>query len=256
MITVLKILVVLFLIVLVIIMVFKPRKKEGFVLPDHFKDLLEDYIAFYRHLDEQNKKHFIERLEKFFTSVKITGVNAEVEDMDRVFIGAAAIIPVFYIRDWEYVHLKEVLVYPGNFNHDFEQRGTERDVLGMVGTGALQNVMILSKWELRHSFINEHSGRNTAIHEFVHLVDKMDGTFDGVPEILLERKHVPRFAALLQELMQRIREGRSAMDFYATTNPVECFAVLCEYFFMQPAYVQQESPELYQYLRQIFRTPD
>ena len=87
--------------------------------------------------------------QNFLSAVKITGANAEVEDLDRVLIGAAAVIPVYYIPDWEYVNLKEILVYPGNFNTDFEQQGHERMISGMVGTGHLQNVMILSKWELR-----------------------------------------------------------------------------------------------------------
>lgn len=255
MIAVLQILVVLLLIVIIIIIVFKPRRKEGFVLPESYKELLHDYISFYRQLDETEKKHFESRLEKFYTSVKITGVNADAEDLDKVLIGAAAIIPVFYIRDWEYVNLREVLLYPGNFNQDFDQHGTNRDVLGMVGTGALQNVMILSKWELRQCFMNVHSNRNTAIHEFAHLVDKMDGTFDGVPEIILERKHVPRFTALLDEVMQQVRNGVTDIDPYAATNPVECFAVLCEYFFTQPERFQQMQPPMHDMLRRIFRMP-
>lgn len=255
MITVLQILVVLLLIVIILVMVFKPRKKESFVLPEHYKDLLQDYVSFYHNLEENGKKHFEERLEKFYTAVKISGANAEVEDLDRVLIGAAAVIPVFYISDWEYVHLKEVLVYPGNFNVDFDQHGNNRSVLGMVGTGALQNVMIISKWELRQNFINATTNRNTAIHEYAHLVDKMDGTFDGVPEILLERKYVPHWKNLLQQTMQQIANGHSDIDHYATTNEAECFAVLCEYFFTQPLLFKNNHYELYQVMQRIFRTP-
>src|SRR5205085_835037 len=132
----------------------QPRRKKQFVLPEGYRELLEQYVHFYAQLSEQRKKHFEERLLKFLDSVKISGANAAVEDLDRVLIGAAAIIPVFNIWDWEYVHLKEILVYPGNFNIEFDQYGMERHVLGMVGTGAMQNVMIISKWELRESFIN------------------------------------------------------------------------------------------------------
>ena len=72
--------------------------------------------------------------------------------------------------------------------------------------------------------------RNTAIHEFVHLIDKMDGTLDGVPELLLERKYVHRWKTLLEQTAQDIRNGRSDMDAYGATSPVECFAVMAEYF--------------------------
>jgi MtfA peptidase len=252
MVTVLKILIVLFLIVLIILFAYRPKRKHSFTLPEHFRDLLLDYVRFYAALDEDAKKLFEERFRKFLSAVKITGVNAEVEDLDRVLIGAAAIIPVFYIRDWEYVHLREILVYPGNFNMDFEQQGNERMVTGMVGTGALQNVMILSKWELRQGFINGHSQRNTAIHEFVHLVDKMDGTFDGVPEILLERKYIPRWKQLVENIMEETRNGKTDIDAYATTNAVECFAVISEYFFEQREMFKERHPELNEMMETVF----
>lgn len=252
MLLIIKYLVVLFLVVLLIFLAFQPRRKKQFVLPDNYRQILEDYVHFYAQLSDIRKKHFEERLLKFLASVKISGANAEVEDMDRVLVGAAAIIPVFNIWDWEYVQLKEVLIYPGNFNIDFDQYGMERHVLGMVGTGALQNVMILSKWELREGFINRQTKRNTAIHEFVHLVDKMDGTIDGVPEILLERQYVPEWKQLLQQTIQEIQAGHSDIDLYAATNAAECFAVMSEYFFEQPEQFSIHHPVLYAMMQRIF----
>ena len=186
-------------------------------------------------------------------ATKITGANAVIEDLDRVLIGAAAVIPVYYINDWEYVNLREVLVYPGNFNTEFEQEGHERMISGMVGTGHLQNVMILSKWELRQGFINSQSNRNTALHEFIHLVDKMDGTLDGVPELLLERKYLAQWKQLIDQTMLDVRNGVSDIDAYAATSPVECFAVISEYFFEQPEAFQANHPELNTLLQRIFR---
>jgi MtfA peptidase len=252
MITILQIIFVLALLVLIIVLVFKPRRTEVFAMPDHYRELLQDYVPFYTALDEEGQKHFETRLQKFLSAVKITGANADVEDLDRVLIGAAAIIPVYHIPDWEYVNLREVLVYPGTFNMDFEQHGHERSISGMVGTGAMQNVMILTKWELRQGFINSQSHHNTAIHEFVHLIDKMDGTLDGVPELLLERKYVSKWKELLDKTMDGIRRGESDIDPYGATSAVECFAVIAEYFFKQPDSLQERHPELYEMLRRIF----
>ena len=252
MITILQILFVLALLVLIIVLVFKPRRTEAFAMPDHYRDLLQDYVPFYTHLTEEGQKQFETRLQKFLSGTKITGVNAEVEDLDRVLIGAAAIIPVYFVPDWEYVNLHEVLVYPGNFNLDFEQHGHQRSISGMVGNGPLQNVMILTKWELRQGFINGESQHNTAIHEFVHLIDKMDGTLDGVPKILLEKKHVARWRILLENTIQDIRSGRSDINPYGATSPVECFAVVSEYYFKQPQLFEERHPELHDMLRRIF----
>ncbi len=253
MITVLQIMFVLALIVTGILLVFKPRRQPVFHLPENFRDILHDYVTYYTLLAEDEKNKFEQRLEKFLSGVKITGANAEVEDLDRILIGAAAIIPVFRIADWEYINLREVLLYPGNFNTDFEQHGTERTISGMVGTGHLQDVMILNKWELRQGFINT-ANRNTAIHEFVHLIDKMDGTLDGVPEILLDRKYVQYWKQLLQRTMNEIRSGISDIDHYGATSEVECFAVLSEYFFEQPEAFAHNHRELNEMMKKIFRT--
>jgi Mlc titration factor MtfA (ptsG expression regulator) len=252
MITLLQVFFSLLIIILIILFVFQPRRKEGFSLPENYQELLNSYVRFYLTLDEEGQKRFDEKLKKILSSVIIRGANAEVEDLDRVLIGAAAVIPVYNIPDWEYVNLKEVLVYPGNFNTDFEQHGSERTVSGMVGTGAMQNVMIISKWDLRQGFINSNSQNNTAIHEFVHLIDKMDGTLDGVPELLLERKYVPQWKELLEKTMEEIRQGKSDINPYGATSAVECFAVIAEYFFEQPDVFEKYHPELNEMLKKIF----
>jgi len=113
-------------------------------------------------------------------------------------------------------------------------------------------MMILSKWELRQCFINSNSYRNTAIHEFVHLIDKMDGTLDGIPEILLQRKWLPQWQQLMDATMEVIRRGESDIDIYAATSPVEFFAVVAEYFFEQPDVFRSNHPELNEMMQRIF----
>jgi MtfA peptidase len=80
----------------------------------------------------------------------------------------------------------------------------------------------------------------------------MDGTLDGVPELLLERKYVARWKELLDITMAQIRTGHSDINPYAATSPVECFAVISEYFFEQPEVFQSGHPELNEMLRRIF----
>src|SRR5215207_4448650 len=124
MVVALQIFFVLLLIVLIILFVFQPRQKKPIAWPDNYRDLLNDYVSFYFHLDDEEKKKFEDKFQRFLSAIKITGANAAVEDLDRVLIGAAAVIPVYFIPDWEYVNLREILLYPGNFNMDFEQHGT------------------------------------------------------------------------------------------------------------------------------------
>jgi Mlc titration factor MtfA (ptsG expression regulator) len=123
----------------------------------------------------------------------------------------------------------------------------------MVGTGALQHVMIITKWQLRQGFINSNDAHNTAIHEFVHLIDKMDGTMDGVPEIILERKYVQQWKQLMNTTIDQMKHYGSDIDFYGATNTVEFFAVISEYFFEQPDLLKANHPELYAMLERIYK---
>ena len=252
MVTVLQIAFVLGLIILITLFVFEIRIKEIVLLPDDYKILLNDYVKFYQQLDDDEKKKFEDRVQHFLTAVRITGVNAEVEDMDRVFIGAAAVIPVFAFPDWQYVNLHEVLVYPGTFNQDFDQAGWDRYITGMVGSGAMQHVMIISKWQLRQGFINNADTHNTAIHEFAHLIDKMDGTMDGVPEIILERRYISRWVSLMNATTQQMKNYGSDIDMYGATNHAEFFAVISEYFFERPDLLKANHPELFEMMERIF----
>lgn len=242
------------LIVLIILFVFRVSIAKNIVLlPENYKELLADYVKFYRNLGEDAKGKFEKRVEHFLSAVKITGVNAVVEDLDRLLIASGAIIPVFAIPDWQYINLHEVLLYPGAFNEDFDQAGSDRPFGGMVGNGAMQHVMIITKWQLRQGFINNHDTNNTAIHEFVHLIDKMDGTMDGVPEIILERKYVVDWKNLMDTTMAQMRMYGSDINMYGATKPVEFFAVISEYFFEQPDLLKANHPALYEMLERIYK---
>ena len=242
------------LILLIILFVFRiSMTKDVVLLPENYRELLTDYVKFYRNLDDDAKLKFEKRAEHFLSAVKITGVNAVVEDLDKLLIASGAIIPVFGIPDWQYINLHEVLVYPGAFNQDFDQAGDDRPIAGMVGTGAMQNVMILTKWQLRQGFINDRSTRNTTIHEFVHLIDKMDGTMDGVPEIILERKYTAQWKNLVDTTIGQMRMYGSDIDMYGATSPVEFFAVISEYYFEQPEQLKANHGELYEMLERIYK---
>jgi len=221
-------------------------------LPLQLKEILIAEVPFYEQLSEENKILFEERAKQFLTQVKITGVKTSVEDIDRVLIAASAIIPIFNFPGWQYRNLHEVLLYPDSFDHEFEQQGADRNILGMVGSGALNHVMILSQFELRQSFTNKTGKNNTAIHEFVHLVDKTDGDIDGVPEVLLSKKYIVPWLQLMQKEMELIRDDRSDINPYGLTNEAEFFAVVSEYFFERPALLKEKHPDLYELLLKIF----
>src|SRR5262245_24326115 len=203
---VLQAILVLALIGLVFSLILRRKKKTLMPgpIPGNYQKILTDQVPFYQQLDQARKDEFEKRVQHFLATTRITGVKTSVEDLDRVLVAASAVIPIFNFPGWEYVNLHEVLLYPGSFDHEFQQEGSHRSIIGMVGSGALNHVMILSQQELRQAFINKSGKTNTAIHEFVHLVDKTDGTIDGVPEFILERKYILPWLQLMRKEIELI----------------------------------------------------
>ena len=70
---------------------------------------------------------------------------------------------------------------------NFQTSGQNRNILGMVGTGYMDKKMILSQTALRQGFLNETDKKNTAIHEFIHLIDQADGQIDGIPKCAIRK---------------------------------------------------------------------
>ena len=66
--------------------------------------------------------------------------------------------------------LDPALLRPGRFDRDPTEHAGETNVLGMVGTGAMNRVMILSKPDLLRGFRNPSDKQNVGLHEFAHLV--------------------------------------------------------------------------------------
>jgi MtfA peptidase len=245
---------IIFILAILYSVKFLQKKKTGITdpVPVQLVKILEEQVPFYQQLNKNKQTEFEERAAHFLTLVKITGVKTIVEDVDRILIAASAIIPIFNFPGWEYQNLHEVLLYPNSFDHEFEQQGKGRNILGMVGSGALNHVMILSQFELRQAFTNKTGKDNTAIHEFVHLVDKTDGEIDGIPESLLDKKYIMPWLQLMQQKIKEIMDDRSDIDPYGATNEAEFFAVVSEYFFERPAMLKEKHPELYELLVKIF----
>lgn len=242
------------ILLILLALLLRTRKKEIILipLPENYKTLLNDNVAFYRWLNESEKISFESRVQHFLSSIKITGVNTTVEDIDRVLIGASAIIPIFAFDNWEYINLNEVLLYPETFGENFKIEGANRTVMGMVGSGPMQQVMILSKHALRQGFSNTSDKSNTAIHEFVHLVDKTDGDVDGIPEVLMSNQYVLPWIDLAHKKIKEIMKNRSDINPYGATSKAEFLAVVAEYFFERPDLLKKKHPELYNILEAIF----
>jgi len=236
-----------------IIFGLKLKRKNKVVLSVNFRHLLNDNVAFYRSLSDTDKLRFEEKIKDFLSYVKIYGVSTDIDELDKLLVASSAVIPIFGFDNWHYYNLRYVLLYEDSFNSEsFSTSDFESNIWGMVGTGALQQMMILSKPALRLGFKNETGMYNTGIHEFVHLLDKADGAIDGIPEQLMRKQYTIPWLNMMNEAIEEIKQGNSDINPYGATSRTEFFAVAAEYFFQRPDLFKENHPELFALMEKIF----
>jgi len=242
--------------VVLVFILFIPKSffKAKVVLPIGFREILFSNVAYYRLLNDADKIRFEKKIKDFLSYVKIDGVNTKVEPIDKMLIGCSAVIPIFGFENWRYYNLRYVLLYEGTFDKEnFSTTSFERNTLGMVGSGAMQQKMILSKPALREGFLNTGEIYNTGIHEFVHLLDKADGSADGVPEQLLSKEQIIIWNKIADKAIEKIKSGESDINPYGATNKTEFFAVASEYFFQRPDLLKENHLQLFEMMKEIFK---
>ena len=220
-----------------------------------WRDFLNEEVQFYRSLNPEEKRTFEDRVLQFLNTTEITGIQTEVMIQDCLLIGASAIIPIYSFPKWEYYNLQEVLLYPAHFDfeHNIGQKVEDAAILGMVGFGYMEGKMILSRKALHLGFENEEDKRNTAIHEFVHLIDKADGRIDGILNHLTQPEYIVPWINLIDRKISEIINNESDIAKYGATNRAEFLAVISEYFSERPRLLEKNHPELYEILEKIFR---
>lgn len=216
------------------------------------QSILENKVPLYVSLNDAKRALFTERVEYFLKTTRVSAEKgADVSDEDRVLVAASATIPLIHFETWAYENLDEVILYPDYFDERFDVENKGRNVAGMVGTGVLNHKMILSLPALRGGFARGGES-NTAIHEFVHLIDMADGDVDGVPEYLIPRELIDPWLKEMDKTIREIQAGKSDIRDYATTNDAEFLAVTTEYFFKKPKDLKKDHPNLYALLDEIY----
>ena len=146
-----------------------------------------------------------------------------------------------------YDRLTELVLYPDRY----ARPGQEGVYLGEAHSWG---TVVLSWRAVEDGLAAPHDGHDTTIHELAHVLDRIDGSFDGVPDLhhlkdykLWQRTLSHYFAALREDPEQGVvRE-------YGALNPAEFFAVATEMFFEKPRTLYRAAPDLYQVLRRFYR---
>ncbi|MPR32090.1 M90 family metallopeptidase [Salmonirosea aquatica] len=228
-------------------------KRRHPVFSNSWRAILEDKVSFYQTLTASDKARFEKEILYFINRITITGVEMEIDDTDRLLVASSAVIPLFGFPELRYRNISEVLLYKGTFNADNQTEGEARNILGKVGSGTMNRLMILSLPALHQGFENEKSKNNVGIHEFVHLIDKADGVTDGIPENLMQKQYVLPWLQLVHREIEKIKENESDINPYGATSEVEFLSVASEYFFNQPDLFAEKHPDLYELMTKMYR---
>jgi Mlc titration factor MtfA (ptsG expression regulator) len=220
--------------------------------PKKWQAILSEKVNFYRNLDGQQRMQFEADIQRFLGTIRISGVQVNVGLADRLLIASSAVIPLFGFPAWSYQNLDEVLLYPGSFDRDYVINSKKEVITGMVGSGAMEGKMILSKPSLHLGFDIANDKKNVGIHEFVHLFDKETGAIDGIPPGFEERAYSLPWLDFVQKKTNEIIANKSDINDYGATNRQEFFAVASEYFFERPHLLMDKHPKLYDTLTKVF----
>ncbi|MDX2361250.1 MAG: zinc-dependent peptidase [Crocinitomicaceae bacterium] len=224
------------------------KREPDRAFPHQWRTILEERIEFYNRLSRVKKTEFERRVHIFLLNVQITGVDTEVTHTDRILVASGAIIPIFGFDNWHYVNLEEVQLHPNKF----QIPESTKMASGLVGWGAMEGKMMLSRKGLEHGFYDQTDQKNVAIHEFIHILDKQDGQMDGMLEQVMNEVDIMPWLHIINHKMNEIHNGQSSIRDYGAANKAEFLAVVSEFFFEGPEKMRSEHPGLYSALNSFF----
>lgn len=217
--------------------------------PETWLPYLHERVPFYRELDPELGRRFLDYLKIFAWEKHFIGAGGMVvTDEVKVVISAAAVRLVLYLDLSLYDRLTELVVYPGHYTHP--------DKDGVVfGEAHAWGTVVLSWDAVLSGLANPSDGHDTATHEFAHVLDRVDGEFNGTPE-LRKSGHYRPWAEVMSGHYLKLRQGkqhqRRVLREYGATNEAEFFAVATESFFEKPRQMKKRTPDLYDELKRFY----
>lgn len=213
---------------------------------------LDRHIPFYHSLIKNDKRIFEDRIGLFLAEIKITQIGKEIPDKEVcLYVASSAIIAFWGLPYWNYSSLSEVLVYPDNFSNENEINRSGEIQEEVHHGGLMNSTMILSLRSLIQGFSIQNDGKNVGIHEFSHLLDKEDGSMDGVPYMIHPNDQI-QWYKLIEGEINAIKKGKSDINQYGGISEVEFFAVLMEYYREKPAMLMKKHKVLYDFIHSKF----
>ncbi|MEA1888578.1 MAG: M90 family metallopeptidase [Pseudomonadota bacterium] len=188
--------------------------------------------------------------EKHFTGA----AGMELTEKMLVQIAAQACLLILNRNFSDFDGWHEIIVYPDAFIVEYEhidEAGVIHSAERTLGGEAWGRGPVILSWVDADPDRQKtrHFGSNVVLHEFAHKLDMLNGVANGMPVLNndMKREDWTRiFSHAYDRLLRELEHGRHvSIDPYAGQSPAEFFAVVSEYFFMAPEYLNKHYPGIY-----------
>jgi Mlc titration factor MtfA (ptsG expression regulator) len=215
--------------------------------PEPWRIVLREWCDHYNRLPDDLRARFENDVRILLSEKPITGVGVEVIDELRLLVAASAATLSLGWPDYDWEQLNEVLLYPDDFDRDYEFGEDD-----LSGEAHPWGTVILSVPALCQSYRDPDDAYHVGFHEFAHLLDLEQTHFDGIP-LGLDDAAARRWVEIREREIPKMLRGDSLLDEYGARDPVEFLGVAVEAFFETALVLRRDHGELYELLAAYFR---
>ena len=237
-------------------------KSKAAVVPlsETDRKFLLEWSVPYSEMTAAIRAEFEDQVAHFLATQRITGVSfgGPLEPEDRLLVAASACTLSSGWPGFRWTDVTEVLVYPDDFDRDFQIADGDGDATAeLSGEAHPWGTVILSLPSLEESFDDPHDGYHVGYHEFAHVLDRDTASSVGPSgDGGLPSNITGKFADLMGKALETTRAAlvmeQSPLDPYGLESPAELWAVAVEGFFELSSAVADAHPDLHQLLDLYF----
>ncbi len=229
------------------------REREALLqagFPDDWHRLCAERFPWVAGLDDDQRLRWERRTHEMVLDTSWEAArDFEVTDEMALTVAAQAQLLVLEQPDGSLSAVRAVVLHPTTIVVE----GEHSQVDGLVSDDptpilgeAVEHGPLLFAWdEVLHDVEHPEVGRNVVLHECAHVLDQLDGVFDGTPPITdpeLARDWVRACTSAYEAVVEGTDPG--VVDPYGGVNPGEFLAVATEAFFCEPHALHRAHPDL------------
>ena len=232
--------------------------------PPEWDAWIDAYVPLAWRLDPAQRRRLRELVQIFIGEKWWEGCGGlELTEEMQVIVAANACILVLEHGVDLYKDVDSILLYPSTMvtparkPYFFENVRTPIGHARTIAGEAMLHGPVVLSWEAVLEGTHWDALHNVVVHEFAHKLDMADGAVDGTPPLASDRERAEWSRVWMPAYKDRVMRAEmglpSVIDAYGATNEAEFFAVATETFFLQPAQLRWEYPELHASLARFYR---